>query len=87
MRLRQVFEVGPLRMQPIQVYFQLANQEVGATHGLKAVPLGYVPVRVSKGCRISEGASAPSADALQLVSDTADVNAVILVIALNLTAR
>lgn len=88
MKLGQVFEIGPLQLQAVEVYFRNAGAIVGARHSLQNAPIGYIPIRQSAGCKISDGARAlAKGGVVPLICDTAGVTATILVVALNLTER
>jgi len=87
MRIGQVFELGPLQLQAVRVYFLTAGDETPARHDLPNAPIGYIAIRTSRGCNISDGVSGPALGVVPLKCDTADVEATILVISQNLTDR
>jgi len=79
--------LGPISIQVVRVYFSSVDMETPVEHQLGIVPAGAVVLGVDRYCRIKSGEMPPASNVLFMVSDTALVNATMLVIAINLSER
>jgi len=82
-----VIELGPFWLQAVPVFFQTAAVPMGVPHQLPVPPIGSVPIRLNKACRISESQMPHALGTIHLVSDVDSVTATILVIGLALPER
>lgn len=86
-RLSQPVSIGPISLEFVPVFFSNANVEQGVPHKLPSVPTMAVIAKADKKCIIWAGQTPWGTNAVQLICDTDGVNAVLLIMSLDLSER
>jgi hypothetical protein len=83
----QVYDFGPLSFQFVPITFLNANAPYRVSHKLELTDVGWIVVSKDRAGDIFEGPLPRALGSVTLVSNTAELRAIIMVVAPNLTKR
>jgi hypothetical protein len=87
MNVQDPVVTGPIQTQWVKVFFPTADTPYPVVHKCKGILMECSVARVSDYCRIKESQMPPGSNVVQLVSDTAGVEATIRVVTNSRTVR
>jgi hypothetical protein len=83
-KIGQVYDLGPLSVQFVPIHFWAANAPYSVEHKLDRTDVAWMVGSKSDACDIFEGRLPRARNSVSLMSDTAGIEAVIVLIGSNL---